>query len=93
VIADPAPEPHSTGTVEVLMRLGLSPAEAQVAALVGAGAAPVHVAETLALAEATVRSYLKEAYSKLEISRQGQLSLLVNQIRSICPPPARVRLS
>jgi len=93
VIAEPEPEPGRVGTVEVLTRLGLSPAEAQVAALVGAGAAPVQVAEALALAETTVRSYLREAYSKLDISRQGQLSLLVNQIRSICPAEARLRLS
>ncbi|MCW5695622.1 MAG: hypothetical protein KIS96_02685 [Bauldia sp.] len=93
VIADPEPEAHRAGTVEVLTRLGLSPAEAQVAALVGAGAAPVQVAEALALAETTVRSYLREAYSKLDISRQGQLSVLVNQIRSICPPDTRLRLS
>ena len=44
------------------------------------------------VAEATERTYLKEAYSKLDISRQGQLSLLVSQIRSICPA-ARMRLS
>jgi DNA-binding CsgD family transcriptional regulator len=93
IIADPEPEANRAGTVDVLTRLGLSPAEAQVAALVGAGAAPVQVAEALSLAETTVRSYLREAYSKLDISRQGQLSLLVNQIRSIYPPEPRLRLS
>ncbi|MCW5697495.1 MAG: hypothetical protein KIS96_12285 [Bauldia sp.] len=73
---------HRAGA-EALGHLGLSPAEARVAALVGAGASAAKAAERLELTEATVRSYLKRVYAKLEISGRAELGLLSSKIRSL----------
>lgn len=66
---------------------GLTQAEARVAALVGVGNAPRQVADTLGVAEGTVRIQLKQSYAKLGISRQSELARLVARLSALDSPP------
>ena len=61
----------------LLRLLGLTPAEARIAAAVGAGLPPREAARSLGLAESTVRSGLKVIFGKLGIRRQTELVKLV----------------
>lgn len=63
-----------------LQLLGLTPAEARIAGMVGSGASPRDVAEQLQLTLNTVRSALKIAYDKLGISRQSELARVVARL-------------
>ena len=65
---------------ELLQLLSLTPAEARVAALVGAGLTPREAALRLGLSEGTVRSTLKEVFSKLGVRRQAELVRLVARL-------------
>lgn len=60
--------------------LGLTPAEARIAGMVGAGDAPRAVAEHLDLSLNTVRSALKISFDKLGISRQSELARIVARL-------------
>jgi DNA-binding CsgD family transcriptional regulator len=60
--------------------LGLTPAEARIASLVGAGRSPREAADALELTVNTVRSALKIAYEKLGISRQSELARIVARL-------------
>lgn len=71
--ADPGP---------ALQLLGLTPAEARVAGLVGAGRSPKEAANDLDLTVNTVRSALKIAFDKLGISRQSELAKIVARLAS-----------
>jgi len=71
IASDPGP---------VLQLLGLTPAEARVAGLVGAGRSPREVADQLDLTINTVRSALKIAFDKLGISRQSELAKIVARL-------------
>jgi DNA-binding CsgD family transcriptional regulator len=72
------------GGPEAALRLfGLTPAEARVAALVGAGRSPREAAEALGIAEGTARILLKHAYGKLDISRQSELARLVTRLAAL----------
>ncbi|APX86449.1 LuxR family transcriptional regulator [Methylorubrum extorquens] len=74
----------STRPIEPLLeQLGLTRAEARVAALVGRGAAPREVAEQLAVGESTVRSQLKAVYGKLAIRRQSELAVFITRLDSL----------
>jgi DNA-binding CsgD family transcriptional regulator len=64
-------------------RLGLTRAEARVAALVGQGSAPREVAEQFAVSESTVRSQLKAVYGKLAIRRQSELAVFITRLDSL----------
>ena len=66
-----------------LRLLGLTPAEARAAALVGAGRSPREAAETLGIADGTVRILLKRAYEKLDVSRQSELARLVLRLSAL----------
>ena len=59
--------------------LSLTLSEARVAAAVGSGKSPRTAAAGLGLAEETVRSVLKTIYSKVGISRQSELALLIRR--------------
>ena len=63
---------------------GLTLGEARVAALVGAGISPKEAARTLSLAEETVRSVLKRVFSKLDVSRQAELTDLFARLKTVC---------
>lgn len=64
----------------VLQLLGLTPAEARIAATVGRGMAPRLAAETLGVQESTIRSALKAIFGKLNLSRQTDLVALVARL-------------
>lgn len=71
-VSDPA-RPLETPP-ELLQRLfGLTPAEAQVAALLAAGHSLQAIAEQQSVAVGTVRSQLKTIFSKTGTNRQGEL--------------------
>lgn len=75
------PEGAGSGNAEALLHLlGLTPAEARVAALVGAGHAPKEAALRLGIAESTARSSLKAVYEKLAIGRQAELAQIVARL-------------
>jgi DNA-binding CsgD family transcriptional regulator len=79
-------DPLSTGgasVVRLLQLLGLSPAEARIAVLVGTGAPPKRAAEELSISENTVRSVLKTVYDKLIISRQSELAQIVARLEGL----------
>src|SRR5262249_35209072 len=60
--------------------LGLTLAEARVAALVGSGLRPREAAERLGIAEDTARTALKRAFSKIGVSRQSELTGLLTRL-------------
>ncbi len=64
-----------------LQLLGLTHAEARIAAAIGDGQSAGEAAAALGLSQHTVRSTLKLIYSKLTISKQTELARLVEQLR------------
>ncbi len=63
-----------------LQLLGLTPAEARIAALVGGGQAPREAADALGITYNTVRSSLKLVFDKLGVSRQSELARIVARL-------------
>lgn len=78
--ADRDPERDPT---EALTLLGLTRAEAKIAAAVGAGLSPRDVAVRLGNTEATVRSTLNQVYGKLGIHRQSELARIVSRLETL----------
>ena len=75
--------PSARAVEPLLEPLGLTAAEARVAALVGRGASPREAAATLAVGESTVRTQLKAIYAKLDVRRQSELAVLVTRLDSV----------
>jgi DNA-binding CsgD family transcriptional regulator len=74
-------EPHVAAMPSDSLRaLGLTRAEAAVAALLGAGFSPSEVSERLGIKIATVRTHLKRIYHKLALRRQAELVQLVTRL-------------
>lgn len=76
-------DPEARMPVDVtysLQLLGLTPAEARVASLVGSGMAPQEVARRINNTEGSVRVTLSRVFSKLAIGRQSELSLMVSRL-------------
>lgn len=71
-------EPADLYTLRELF--GLTGAEAKLASLIGQGISPKQAASQLQITESTVRSVLKRIYSKIDVSRQGELAALLGQI-------------
>lgn len=67
-------------TSSVLQVLGLTPAEARLAAAVGEGHSVKLCADTLGITESTARSTLKIVYSKLGIGKQTELAGIVARL-------------
>lgn len=63
-----------------LQLLGLTPAEARIAELVGSGLSPREAARRLDNSEGTVRTSLMHIYQKLEINRQSELARIVARL-------------
>jgi DNA-binding CsgD family transcriptional regulator len=82
VFADPS-EAVTTDPEPALQLLGLTPSEARAAALVGRGLGPREAAEELGLTENSVRTTIKRVFSKLALSRQSELAVLVSRIASL----------
>lgn len=79
LLSDPSSEP--TGSVlPALQLLGLTPAEARIADLVGAGRSPREAAEQLGNSQGTVRTSLNHIYEKLGINRQSELARIVARL-------------
>ena len=75
------PERADRGDASPALRLlGLTPAEARIAALVGGGQAPRRAAAALGITEGTARTTLKLAFDKLGLSRQAELVQLVERL-------------
>jgi DNA-binding CsgD family transcriptional regulator len=66
--------------VPALELLGLTPAEARIASMVGAGLSPREAAGKLDNSEGTVRTTLTRIYEKLDIGRQGELARIVTRL-------------
>ncbi|MCB1517347.1 MAG: hypothetical protein KDJ19_07005 [Hyphomicrobiaceae bacterium] len=81
-LEDPAAEQESAPVAPALRLLGLTEAEAKIAALVGAGRSPAEAAGDLALSVNTVRSALKLIFDKLGIGRQAELAKIVTRLES-----------
>ena len=60
--------------------LGVTLAEARLAALVGSGATPRQAASQLGIAEETARSALKRVFAKTGVTRQSQLAGLLGRL-------------
>jgi DNA-binding CsgD family transcriptional regulator len=82
VFADPACRSRGE-TSNALRLLGLTPAEARLASLVGSGQSPKKASERLSITENTARSVLKIIYDKLAINRQSELAQVVARIESM----------
>lgn len=67
----------------LLMQLGLSPAEARLAQLVGRGHSPRTAAAVLKIAESTARVHLRSCFSKLGITRQSELAIMVTRLDTL----------
>jgi len=74
---------QGSAPASALQALGLSPAEISVAALIGAGLSPQEASDRLGLAVATVRTHIKNIYSKLDLQRQGDLVQLVTRLKMV----------
>jgi DNA-binding CsgD family transcriptional regulator/PAS domain-containing protein len=77
VIDQQPADPLDPSTVRDLLDLTLG--EARVAALIGAGISPKEAAERLGVAEATARNTLKRVFSKVGVSRQSELAVLLSR--------------
>lgn len=69
--------------IRSLVALGLTPAQARVAALVGSGQTPREAAEALGISENTTRQHLKQVFQKLSIRRQSELARLTERLASL----------
>lgn len=77
-------DPHQPGSAnpEPLLRLmGLTPSEAALAALIGAGATPAEAAAARGITQSTARSTLKLIFSKLGLRRQADLAQIVTRLQ------------
>lgn len=79
LLNDPASAPTSS-PAPALQLLGLTPAEARIAELVGSGLSPREAAEKLENSEGTVRTSLNRIYQKLDINRQSELARIVARL-------------
>lgn len=67
-------------TQEALRAIGLTPAEARIAALIASGRSPEEAAADLGIALSTARHHVKRAHEKLGIRRQADLVRIVTDI-------------
>jgi DNA-binding CsgD family transcriptional regulator len=79
LLNDPA-RTTSVSPRAALQLLGLTPAEARIASVVGAGRSPREAADELQLTFHTVRSGLRIIFDKLSISRQSELAKIVQRL-------------
>lgn len=81
LVIDPATESKIDPSL-VRDYFGLTLAEAKVAAKVGLGTAPRMAAVELGITEETARSALKNVFSKLGVSKQSELAVLLTRLHS-----------
>ena len=66
--------------LDALRLLGLAPAEARLAAIIGAGHSRAEAAGMLGISVTTVSDTIKHIYRKLDLSRQSELVRLVERL-------------
>lgn len=86
LFADPD-GPARTDPIPTLLLLGLTHAEARIAAQVGNGLSARQSAEVLSLTENTVRSALQLIYHKLSIGKQSELARIVARLEGFGSQP------
>jgi DNA-binding CsgD family transcriptional regulator len=79
LVVDPETAGARTET-ETFRLLGLTATEAKIASILGTGSSPEAAADMLGLSVGTVRNHIKRVFSKLDISRQGQLVDLAGRL-------------
>ena len=84
LVVDPD-DAEGPSPIRELRLLGLTPAEADIAALLGAGHSREETARRLGLSPLTVSGTVKSIYTKLQISRQSQLVRLWERLASLHP--------
>jgi DNA-binding CsgD family transcriptional regulator len=84
IVVDPERNGDYSAT-QALRLLGLTPSEARLAVLIGAGRTRAAAADTLGISEATASDTVKQIYSKLDISRQSELVRLVERLAVLRP--------
>jgi PAS domain S-box-containing protein len=63
-----------------LVQTALAPAEARVAALIGSGLSPRQTAEKLGISVGNVRTTLQHVFTKVGVSRQSELAVLLTKL-------------
>ena len=81
LLADPTVGGGSDPTA-ALQLLGLTPAEAKVATLVGRGQSAREASAALSITENTARSTLKVVYQKLAIGKQTELARVITRLEA-----------
>lgn len=82
LISDPRAPAHRNPE-PLLQMLGLTRAEARLAARVGRGQPPQSAASDLGITRQTARTTLKLVFEKLEVSRQAQLAQFVSRLDAV----------
>lgn len=75
--------PSTRDPANLLLMLGLTPAEARVAVRVGRGLSPAEAASELGITHSTARYTLQAVFDKLAIGRQSQLAQVVTRLEAI----------
>ncbi len=73
--------PGPTDPEPLLRLMGLTPSEAALAALIGAGATPSEAASARGITQSTARSTLKLIFAKLNLRRQADLAQIVTRLQ------------
>jgi DNA-binding CsgD family transcriptional regulator len=90
LLSDPR-GPAMGDPTDALQLLGLTAAEAKIAAAIGSGKSAREAAEVLSLTPNTVRSTLQVIYDKLGLSKQSELGRMVARLDQISAPTAQPR--
>jgi len=78
-----ADNPGRRDPANLLLMLGLTPAEARVAVRIGRGLSPAEAATELGITQNTARYTLQTVFEKLGIRRQSQLAQVVTRLEII----------
>jgi DNA-binding CsgD family transcriptional regulator len=81
LMASPIVQAGPRDPLDVLRSMGLTPAEARLAALIGKGLTARSAAEELRISENTARSTLKQVYGKLGIRKQAELGHFIARVQ------------
>lgn len=82
LVTDPD-KPDTRDPASLLLMLGLTPAEARLAARVGRGLSPAAAGAELGITQHTARATLKLVFEKLGIARQSQLAQVVTRLQML----------
>lgn len=80
-ISDPE-SAYQDNSLTALETFGLTRSEATVAAMLGAGCSPGEIAEARSISVSTVRTHVRSIYSKLQITRQGELAKIILALKA-----------